>query len=194
MFVNLQPENEQIMAEDITIIPNQAELEAQFAFVNSVIERYRSSAIAMVNTAALQMNWEIGQYISMQLKSSKWGAKVVGDLADYLKRQNPRRRGLSKRNLYNMVKFLGTIYLLSPGYALSLKATELSNRGWNVVTPSDIMLSIILAESEHLVALQGARLQRHPRLLKLSPSATTFYTVNKHILSTRGQQVYSFLM
>lgn len=93
------------MAEDITIIPNQAELEAQFAFVNSVIERYRSSAIAMVNTAALQMNWEIGQYISMQLKSSKWGAKVVGDLADYLKRQNPRRRGLGKRNLYNMVKF-----------------------------------------------------------------------------------------
>jgi len=93
------------MAEDITIIPNQTELEAQFAFVNSVIERYRSSAIAMINTAALQMNWEIGQYISMQLKSSKWGAKVVGDLADYLKRQNPRRRGLSKRNLYNMVKF-----------------------------------------------------------------------------------------
>ena len=33
----------------------------------------------------------------------------------------------------------------------------------------------------------------HPRLLKLSPSATTFYTVNKHILSTRGQQVYSCL-
>ena len=33
------------------------------------------------------------------------GTKVVGDLADYLKRQNPRRRGLSKRNLYNMVKF-----------------------------------------------------------------------------------------
>lgn len=63
------------------------------------------SAIAMVNTTALQMYWEIGQYISLQLKSARWGTKVVGDLADYLKRQNPRRRGLSKRNLYNMVKF-----------------------------------------------------------------------------------------
>ena len=93
------------MAENITIIPNQAELEAQFAFVNSLIDRYRFSAISMVNTAALQMNWEIGQYISMQLKSSKWGAKVVGDLADYLKLQNPKRRGFGKRNLYNMVKF-----------------------------------------------------------------------------------------
>ena len=51
------------------------------------------------------MNWEIGQYISAQLKSAQWGTKVVTDLADYLKRQNPKRRGFSKRNLYNMVKF-----------------------------------------------------------------------------------------
>ena len=94
-----------IMAENITIVPNQSELETQFEFVNSLIERYRSSAIAMVNTTALQMYWEIGQYISLQLKSARWGTKVVGDLADYLKRQNPRRRGLSKRTLYNMVKF-----------------------------------------------------------------------------------------
>ncbi|MBO4813632.1 MAG: hypothetical protein J5523_01590 [Muribaculaceae bacterium] len=96
------------MEENITIVPNQAELETQFAFVNSLIDRYRSSAIAIVNTAALQMSWEIGQYISMQLKSARWGAKVVGDLADYLKRINPNRRGFSKRNLYNMVKFYDT--------------------------------------------------------------------------------------
>ena len=75
-----------IMAENITIVPNQSELETQFEFVNSLIERYRSSAIAMVNTTALQMYWEIGQYISLQLKSARWGTKVVGDLADYLKR------------------------------------------------------------------------------------------------------------
>lgn len=41
----------------------------------------------------------------MQLKSSAWGTKVVSDLADYLKRQNPKRREYAKRNLYNMVKF-----------------------------------------------------------------------------------------
>ena len=96
------------MAENITIVPNQSELETQFAFVNSLIERYRSSAIAMVNTMALQMYWEIGQYISLQLKSSRWGTKVVGDLADYLKRTNPKRRGFGKRHLYNMVKFYDT--------------------------------------------------------------------------------------
>ena len=93
------------MKQEITIIPNQIELEKQFEYVNSIIEQHRSSAIAKVNTEALQTNWEIGQYISMQLKSSVWGAKVVSDLADYLKRQNPKRRGFGKRHLYNMVKF-----------------------------------------------------------------------------------------
>ena len=101
-------QNLKIMADNITIAPNQAELERQFAFVNSMIERYRSSAISMVNTAALQMNWEIGQYISMQLKSARWGTKIVSDLADYLKRTNPKQRGFGKRHLYNMVKFYDT--------------------------------------------------------------------------------------
>ena len=93
------------MKQEITIIPNQIELEKQFEYVNSIIEQHRSSAITKVNTEVLLTNWEIGQYISMQLKSSVWGAKVVSDLADYLKRQNPKRRGYAKRNLYNMVKF-----------------------------------------------------------------------------------------
>ena len=84
-----------IMEDGIKIIPSQAELEKQFEFVNSLIERHRSSAVIAVNTEALQMNWEIGQYISAQLKSAQWGTKVVSDLADYLKRQNPKRRGFS---------------------------------------------------------------------------------------------------
>ena len=96
------------MKQEITITPNQIELEKQFEYVNSIIEQHRSSAITKVNTEALLTNWEIGQYISMQLKSSVWGTKVVSDLADYLKRQNPKRRGFGKRHLYNMVRFYET--------------------------------------------------------------------------------------
>ena len=91
------------MKRDITIIPNLAELEQQFEYVNSLIEQHHSSAIAKVNIEALLTNWEVGQYISLQLKSARWGAKVVSELADYLKRMNPRRKGYGKRNLYNMV-------------------------------------------------------------------------------------------
>ena len=93
------------MSDKVFLVPNKVELEQQFEYVNSLIARHRSSAAALVNTSSLLMNWEIGKYISQQLKSSLWGAKVVGDLADYLKRQHPGRRGFSKRNLYNMVKF-----------------------------------------------------------------------------------------
>lgn len=93
------------MKQEITIFPNLNELEKQFEYVNSLIEQHRSSAITKVNTETLLTNWEVGQYISMQLQSSAWGTKVVSDLADYLKRQNPKRRGYAKRNLYNMVKF-----------------------------------------------------------------------------------------
>ena len=96
------------MERDITIISNPTELEKQFEYVNSLIEQHRSSAIAKVNIEALLTSWEVGQYISQQLKSAHWGAKVVSELADYLKRMKPRRKGYGKRNLYNMVSFYET--------------------------------------------------------------------------------------
>ena len=86
-------------------MPSQGELERQFEYVNLLIEQHRLSAIAKVNIEALQTSWEVGQYISKQLKSASWGAKIVSELADYLKRQNPKRKGYAKRNLYNMVSF-----------------------------------------------------------------------------------------
>ena len=79
--------------------------EQEFAAIDSIITAHHTTAIAKVNAEALQMYWEIGQFISERLKTAEWGAKVVGDLSDYIKRHGPKRRGYSKRNLYNMVKF-----------------------------------------------------------------------------------------
>ena len=93
---------------DTMVQTEKIDLEKQFAYVDAIINRHRGSAIAMVNVESLLTAWEVGQYISFQLKSSQWGAKVVSDLADYLKRQNPRRRGYGKRHLYNMVKLYET--------------------------------------------------------------------------------------
>ena len=90
------------------ITSNPDDFERQFAYVDSIINKHRTTAIATVNMESLLTAWEVGQYISIQLKSSHWGSKVVSELADYLKRQNPKRRGFGKRNLYNMVKFFDT--------------------------------------------------------------------------------------
>ena len=93
----------------VRIIPsNPDDFERQFAYVDSIINKHRTTAIATVNMESLLTAWEVGQYISIQLKSSHWGSKGVSELADYLKRQNPKRRGFGKRHLYNMVKFYDT--------------------------------------------------------------------------------------
>lgn len=166
------------MADNITIAPNQAELDRQFAFVNSMIERYRSSAISMVNTAALQMNWEIGQYISMQLKSARWGTKIVSDLADYLKRINPKQRGFGKRHLYNMVKFYDTYSAKSFLNTLSnLHLPEfVQSRIAQLETPSKSVTNEIVQLG---IAQLEEDLQPLPKLLSIIPFTSHIEIMNR---------------
>lgn len=90
------------MDKDISII---AQHEQEFAYIDSLIMARTNAAISKLNAEALQTYWEVGAYISERLKNAQWGDHVVSELADYLKRHNPKRRGYSKRNLYNMVTF-----------------------------------------------------------------------------------------
>ena len=168
------------MGKDITIIPNLTQLEKQFEYVNSLIEQHRSSAIAKVNMEALQTNWEVGQYISQQLKSAHWGAKVVSDLADYLKRMNPRRKGYGKRNLYNMVSFyetyssesfLGFIGNLHLDNLVQLPLSQLKAHGQNEIVQS------VTAQSEG-----GAIVQSTPAQFELPfPAILAITSFTNHI-------------
>ena len=81
------------------------QIEQDFAVVESIINSHTNMAVAKVNAEALQTYWEVGQFVSGRLQSAAWGEHAINELADYLQRQNPKRRGYSKRNLYNMVKF-----------------------------------------------------------------------------------------
>ena len=168
------------MEKDITIIPNLTQLEKQFEYVNSLIEQHRSSAIAKVNMEALQTNWEVGQYISQQLKSAHWGAKVVNDLADNLKRMNPRRKGYGKRNLYNMVSFyetyssesfLGFIRNLHLDDLVQLPLSQLKAHGQNEIVQS------VTAQSEG-----GAIVQSTPAQFELPfPAILAITSFTNHI-------------
>ena len=150
------------MSKTISTIPNLTKLEQQFEYVNSLIERHRSAAIAKVNMEALLTNWEVGQYIFQQLKSAQWGAKVVSELADYLKRMNPRRKGYSKRNLYNMVgfyetysseSFLGFIDTLHLDKLVQLPITQSVAHGQNKIVQS------VTAQNEDAVIVQSPTAQ-----------------------------------
>lgn len=80
-------------------------LEQDFAQIKSIIECHRSRASKTVNEESLMMSWRIGHYISEKLKSNEWGAKVVMQLSEYLRIQDPDLKGYSRRNIYNMVAF-----------------------------------------------------------------------------------------
>ena len=49
----------------------------------------RSSASRGVNTESILMSWEICAFISARLKSNEWGSKVVTELSEYLRVQDP---------------------------------------------------------------------------------------------------------
>lgn len=144
------------------------ELEKQFAYVDSIINRHRTTAIAKVNVESLLTAWEVGRYISIQLKSSRWGSKVVSDLADYLKRQNPKRRGFGKRNLYNMVKFYD-IY----------SAVEFTDLVQRLKLGEIVQLPIAQIETDEIVQLPTAQLVDQP-LIPL-PNVLAITTFTNHV-------------
>ena len=144
------------------------ELEKQFAYVDAIINRHRTTAIATVNVESLLTAWEVGRYISIQLKSSRWGSKVVSDLADYLKRQNPKRRGFGKRNLYNMVKFYD-IYS-------TVEFIELVQR---LKLGEIVQLPIAQIETDEIVQLPTAQLVDQP-LIPL-PNVLAITTFTNHV-------------
>ena len=80
-------------------------IQKSFEEVRSIITLHRTSAARGVNTEFILMNWEVGAYISARLKSNEWGSKVVSELSEYLRVQDPTLKGYSRRNLYNMVAF-----------------------------------------------------------------------------------------
>ena len=146
------------------------QIEKEFAYIDSLILAHTNSAIAKVNAEAMQTYWEIGQYISDRLKSSQWGTNVVGELADYLKRQNPKRRGYSKRNLYNMVKFFDTY-----------SAPEFSKLIDNLQLDEFVQSQTAQIAASSIVQLPTAQLQiaQVPRILCLTTFTNHVEIVNR---------------
>lgn len=166
------------MGCDSTLVPNATELEKQFEFVNSLIERHRSAAVTAVNTEALQMNWEIGQFISLQLSTARWGTNVVGELADYLKRQKPKRRGFGKRHLYNMVKFYETYS--SDSFRMVISDLRLPEFVQSAIAQIDLPLK---SDKYPIVQLPIAQLENGmtplPKILSIIPFTSHIEIMNR---------------
>lgn len=80
-------------------------LENQFAHVVALIKDARNSALRTVNSALINLYWNIGEYIHVKVNNAEWGQSVVKQLADFLSTQEPHLKGFSDKNLWRMKQF-----------------------------------------------------------------------------------------
>ncbi|HWK04909.1 MAG TPA: DUF1016 N-terminal domain-containing protein [Puia sp.] len=69
---------------------------------NIIQSRY--IAARLVNREQLLLYFKTGDMLSEKIAAEKWGAKVIGQIAEDLQKQLPGLRGFSYRNLMNMKK------------------------------------------------------------------------------------------
>ncbi|GAB6168832.1 PDDEXK nuclease domain-containing protein [Clostridium carnis] len=73
--------------------------------IKTQIKSSRQKALISVNRELLILYWNIGNIILKFQNKEGWGAKVIDNIADEIKREFPDLKGFSSRNLKYMRKF-----------------------------------------------------------------------------------------
>jgi predicted nuclease of restriction endonuclease-like (RecB) superfamily len=77
-------------------------------WITSLKEKIRSAQIkaaVAVNVEMIALYWDIGKSIVEKQEQSKWGAKLIEQIAIDLKREFPDTNGFSRTNLFSMRQF-----------------------------------------------------------------------------------------
>lgn len=72
------------------------------------IQQSRQKVFAQVNTALIDLYWQVGKTISEQVQAQAWGKGVVSELANYIAQHAPEIKGFSDKNLWRMKQFYET--------------------------------------------------------------------------------------
>ena len=78
---------------------------ADFADIARLIAAARQQAVQAVNTALIELYWQVGERISRKIAAAQWGEGVVDQLARYLAQSQPGLRGFTRANLFRMRQF-----------------------------------------------------------------------------------------
>jgi predicted nuclease of restriction endonuclease-like (RecB) superfamily len=84
---------------------NELDLQQDFSEVLQQIQRLRQKVFAHINTALIDLYWQIGKTISYKVQTKVWGKGVVSELARYIAQNNPEVKGFSDKNLWRMKQF-----------------------------------------------------------------------------------------
>ncbi|MDR0686864.1 MAG: PDDEXK nuclease domain-containing protein [Dysgonamonadaceae bacterium] len=97
-----------------------------FSEIVLMIRQAQYDAMKSVNREMIDLYWNVGQYISSQLETAKWGESVVKELATYLSQNEPDLKGFSDKNLWRMKQFYET-YKDSPKLSTLLREISWSH-------------------------------------------------------------------
>jgi predicted nuclease of restriction endonuclease-like (RecB) superfamily len=106
--------------ETIVARTSESPTQADFDQVLSLINSARSRALETVNTALIDLYWNIGEHISQKISMNGWGQGTVQLLANHIQRHEPNVRGFSASNLWRMTQFYET-YRSKPKLATLLR-------------------------------------------------------------------------
>ncbi len=82
--------------------------EQAFVEVVGIIQESRQKAYRAINTALIDLYWQVGEYISRKVQSAAWGEGVIDQLARYIAQEHPDIKGFTRRNLYRMKQLYET--------------------------------------------------------------------------------------
>ncbi|MDU1892795.1 MAG: PDDEXK nuclease domain-containing protein [Dysgonomonas sp.] len=86
----------------------QLSQQQNFSEIVLMIRQAQYNAMKTVNAEMINLYWNVGEYISKQLETAKWGESVVKELAVYLSKHEPELKGFSDKNLWRMKQFYET--------------------------------------------------------------------------------------
>jgi predicted nuclease of restriction endonuclease-like (RecB) superfamily len=87
---------------------NELDLQQDFSEVLQQIQESRQKVFAHINTALIDLYWQIGKTISYKVQTEAWGKGVVSKLARYIAQNDPEVKGFSDKNLWRMKQFYET--------------------------------------------------------------------------------------
>jgi len=82
--------------------------EKDFVDILQYIQTSRNQVFVRINTALIDLYWQIGKMISHKVHTAAWGKGVVRALAAYIDQQAPHLKGFSDKNLWRMKQFFET--------------------------------------------------------------------------------------
>ena len=138
----------------------------QFYEIVHLIKNAQSNVVRSINVEMINLYWNVGQYISLQLSSAAWGDKTVDELAVFIQRKHPEIKGFNRRGLYRMKQFFET-YSSAKFVSSAMTQIQQSNSQVNIIVssamtqfePSDIRETILakISWTHHLTIISRTK-------------------------------------